>query len=246
MSLVWFAYENTKTVHEISLHFICSLKVISVLSFFICIQKFFTILIFEWLKLSGTQLLQWYWRVRHGYVVNLPTKTTEFSIPQRTSSAWMLCIHLYDSDFNQFVQQTVSLEECRGIFSCQRGSCVWQRPVDWPGCHQFCISPLGAHECSHHCWVKLKCIISSDFSVKKMLLQILEIPPFQHTPSLGNIPALIFYSHKEYNARFRNNYYAWFVNEILTAAIERNLIISLLSNKTALYHTHLQQDEVKA
>lgn len=79
-----------------------------------------------------------------------------------------------------------------------------------------------------------------------MLLQILEIPPSQHTPSLGNIPALIFYSHKEYNAQFRNNYYAWFVNEILTAAIERNLIISLLSNKTALYHTHLQQDEGKA
>ena len=31
-----------------------------------------------------------------------------------------------------------------------------------------------------------------------MLLQILEIPSSQHTPSHGNIPALIFYSHKEY------------------------------------------------
>ena len=31
-----------------------------------------------------------------------------------------------------------------------------------------------------------------------MLLQIVEIPPSQHTPSHGNIPVLIFYSHKEY------------------------------------------------
>ena len=39
-----------------------------------------------------------------------------------------------------------------------------------------------------------------------MLLQILEIPPSQHTPSHGNILALIFYSPHGMYALFRNNY----------------------------------------